>query len=104
MYNNCIGLKTIASAISACTLLLLFTATPGFAEMIVSDRTMDDIKESEAAMLQQWRKESAAAGPRFKGGGAYTDVNGARWKYGLTQPARTEPGVKYPLFIGNTGW
>ena len=26
------------------------------------------------------------------------------WKYGLTLPAKVEPGVKYPVFIGNMGW
>ena len=74
------------------------------AEMIVSDRTMEDLKEAEAAKLEQWRKESAGESKRFTGGGKYTDPSGNEWKYGVTQPANAEPGKKYPVFLGNTGW
>lgn len=79
------------------------TAAPAFAEMIVSDRTMDDMKEAEAFMQAQWRKASAAESRRFTGGGKYIDPNGGEWKYGVTQPAKLEPGKKYPVFLGNTG-
>ena len=53
-----------------------------------SDRTMEDIKEAEAALKEQWQKDSKAAGSRFKGGGTWTDLNGYAWKYGLTLPAK----------------
>ena len=68
-----------------------------------SDRTMEDIKEAETALKENWRNEAETAGNRFKTG-TYTDVNGAVWKYGLTLPAKVEAGVKCPLFVGNTGW
>lgn len=68
-----------------------------------SDRTMEDIKESEAAMKEQWQKQAKTAGSRFKQG-TYTDLNDFVWKYGLTLPVRVEAGAKYPVFIGNTGW
>ena len=68
-----------------------------------SERTMDDIKEAEAALKEQWRNEAKTAGNRFKSG-TYLDPNGYVWKYGMTLPAKMEAGVKYPLFIGNMGW
>ncbi len=85
-------------------LTLALANTPVRAEMIVSDRTVEDMKEAEGALLAQWRKESATAGQRFEGGGTYTDPNGYVFKYSLTHPAKEEPGQKYPIFIGNTGW
>ena len=73
-----------------------------FTDMIVSDRTMEDINEAEAALKAQLKKEVSAAANRFKSG-AWTDVNGAVWKYGFTVPSKMEPGARYPRFIGNTG-
>ena len=74
------------------------TATSG-AVMIVSDRTLKDMNDAKAAQMEEWKKESAAAGSRFKTG-SYTDVNGQVFKYALTLPVKVESGVKYPLFMG----
>ena len=42
-----------------------------------SERTMEDIKEAEAALKEKWRNEAKTAGSRFKSG-TYTDPNGLR--------------------------
>ncbi len=71
--------------------------TPG---MIVSDRTMQDITDAEAAMKQQWKQETASAGNARHVSGSYTDFNDLVWRYSLTLPAKVAPGAKYPLFVG----
>ena len=71
-------------------------------EMIVSDRTLSDMKETETAMLAQWKKESAGQSRRFIGGGKYIDPNGEEWKYSVVLPSKMEPGKKYPVFLGMT--
>ena len=78
---------------------MALSAVPAVAEMIVSDRTMEDMKEAEAALKEQWKAEAAVSGNRFSGG-TYTDLNGFVFRYGLTRPAKVEPGVKYPLYVG----
>ena len=72
------------------------------AVMFISDRTMNDITDAEAATKSQWQKESAASGGRRSVSGTYTDFNGLVWRYGLTLPEKVEPGVKYPLFVGQS--
>ena len=71
-------------------------------EMIVSDRTLSDMKETETAMLAQWKKESAGQSRKFIGGGKYIDPNGEEWKYSVVLPSKMEPGKKYPVFLGMT--
>lgn len=68
-----------------------------------SERTMEDIKEAEAALREKWRNETKSAGGRFKSG-TYTDPSGYVWNYGLTLPTTMKAGVEYPLFIGEAGW
>ncbi|MFB3893024.1 MAG: putative Ig domain-containing protein [Phycisphaerae bacterium] len=68
-----------------------------------SDRTLEDMKVSEAALKEQQQKDWKAAPLKTKSG-TYTDVNGYVFKYGLSLPAKMEQGKKYPVFIGNTGW
>jgi len=68
-----------------------------------SDRTMEDMKEAEAALKEQQQTDWKAAPLKSKGG-TYADPNGYEFKYGMTRPAKMEDGKKYPVFIGNTSW
>jgi len=88
---------SVVSVLLAC--IFLIAARQAFAEMFVSDRAMEDMKEAEAA-----KKAEPRGGAGRAGSGTFKDANGYTWKYGYSKPAKIEPGMKYPIFVGNTGW
>jgi len=80
----------------------LLSAFPSvcFSSLLISERTMQDITDAEAAQRTQWNKEMASAGNTRYKRGFYTDPNGFIFNYSLVLPANRAAGAKYPLFIG----
>ena len=96
-------MKFFCRAIVLLVLVSLGATPVCVAKLIISDRTMQDIKDAEAAQKEQITKERTPADGKRWARGTYTDLNGFVFTYGITLPSKVEPGVKYPLFLGNAG-
>jgi hypothetical protein len=92
--------NSIAAAVFG---LVFLMPSAGFAKKITSDRTLQDIKDAEAAQKEQAKKETTPADSKRRVNGSYTDLNGFIFKYTVTLPAMVAPGTKYPFFIGSAG-